>query len=400
MKQIPSKELKTNASIWVILGTILSLFLYGFVDNLKGGTLSGLLDELSLSYSAGGAIQQGAYLGFMAASLSTGFLIAVAGHRRSLIFGAVCMAIGMLAYSLFSAFLPLLVFMTVIGLGLGILNLVGVRLITDLQSNEKGKYLNLTALFHGLAAMLAPLYTGRLLAAGFSWRGIYQVSILLVGLYAIYFLVPLRKRMVVHEINLKPIPLRVLFQSLLRARIWAFYAIIFCYEAVEIGFAVWVSEFLQTTRAQSLESSLSALSLFFLFLMIGRLIGSFIVEKIGYLRVLFTASLCAGLCLAIGIFAPAPFHHLLPATGLFLSVLFPTTSAAASNCVGSSDPLQFGWLFTFAGLGGMAGSWVIGALADLSTVQTGFASLIILAFMISLLSFAQIQKLSHKNLGL
>ena len=72
-----------------------------------------------------------------------------------------------------------------------------------------------------------------------------------------------------------------------------FYLAIGVYVALEIGMAAWMVEFLQKTRGQSVAASTMALSLLFLMVTVGRLLGSFLVDRVGLLRSILLASLAA-----------------------------------------------------------------------------------------------------------
>ncbi len=370
-------------------GACLSLFVYGFVDNLKGATLPLVLSDLNFNYSQGGAIQQGAYLGFLVAAIAASLLVIGLGHRNVLLISSSFLFIGILCYSLFSSFTVLRASMIAIGLGMGTLDLVGVRLIVDYQSAKKGKYLNLSAFFHGLAAMVAPTFSGIILSNGFSWRGVYHFGIIFVVVFVIFFLFARISRIPRNHLLMAD-RYRQVIDSFQDKRLWIFYVLIICYVAVENGFAVWAIEYLQSARGQSSELSIAFLSAFFFFLMVGRLLGSFIVEKIGYLRILLIASIGATVCITLGMFGRAYFLYCLPLAGFFLSVIFPTTTAAASDDMQGEKDVQFGIFFTLAGLGGIIGSWAIGVIADALGLHIGFAFLILMTLTIMALIIIRI----------
>lgn len=377
--------------IWVTVGAFISLFLYGFVDNLKGAVIPKLLSDLGISYSAGGTIQQGAYFGFLVATLVTGMLVNRFGHQSVLMIGAACMITGMAVYSCTSVFFLLLFSMIIIGVGLGILDLVGMFLIIDYLPAKKAQFLNLSAFFHGLASMLAPLFAGVILARGFSWRQVYQFATIFVLIFFLYLIV-LKKELTDESQNSQLPSLSGMLSGFKERKVGSFYALIFCYEAIEIGYAVWLSEFLQKARGLSSESGIMLLSAFFFCLMAGRLIGSFIVERLGYLRLLLIAAAGAFICLSMGTFGSGNFYLLLPVTGFFLSIIFPTTTAVASSRIGASGYIQMSIFFTFAGLGGMVGSWAIGVFSDLSNIVIGFGSLAVFSLAIAILILFQIKK--------
>ncbi len=71
----PAPTVSPTKAVWLLTAAgFLSFFIFGFVDNLKGATLSNLLVDLDFSYAQGGSILFGAYLGFFISTLAAGFL--------------------------------------------------------------------------------------------------------------------------------------------------------------------------------------------------------------------------------------------------------------------------------------------------------------------------------------
>jgi fucose permease len=122
-------------------------------------------------------------------------------------------------------------------------------------------------------------------------------------------------------------------------------------------------------------------------MMLGRLVGGFFVHRIGYLRSIFFMSIGALLCVIAGLFGPKELAFLLPMTGFFLSITFPTITAAVSDTHTENGNTVLGVLFTFAGLGGLLGPWLIAWGSDLFGLQMGL-SILILFIMILLISVA------------
>jgi fucose permease len=167
---------------------------------------------------------------------------------------------------------------------------------------------------------------------------------------------------------------------------WFYVAIAF-YVAAEIGMASWLVTFLQEIRNISVTTSNQSLSLFFAMLMIGRFVGGFFVHRIGYLRSILFMSIGGALCIIIGLFGPKETFFLLPITGFFFSIIFPTFTAAVSDTYTENANTILGILFTFAGLGGVIGPWFIAWGSDLFGLQMGF-SINIVFMMILIISVA------------
>jgi MFS transporter, FHS family, glucose/mannose:H+ symporter len=356
---------------WVTAIAFLCLFLLGLVDNLKGATLPAVLADLNFSDAQGGAILLWAYLGFLVAALLVGVLSDLAGNRAVVLASTVCLLLGTLGYSLASRLGLLQVSMGVLGIGLGGVDMAGYLIVVAYYTQNKGRYLNLTAFFHGLASTIAPYYAGLLLAVGISWRQVYQypLAIVLVTLL-LGLLVRFPKPPVVQKssIDFRAVG-RLIFQPVMR---W-YFALMILYVAAEIGVASWIVIYLQRVHNLDVTASALILSLYFAGLMMGRLIGTVFVDKVGFLRSILIMTLCATACLALGMFGSGLSYWLLPLTGLFFSIIFPTLTAAVTDQVTGNVGTVVGLLFAFCGVGGALGPWLIGLISDLAGIQAGFA---------------------------
>jgi MFS transporter, FHS family, glucose/mannose:H+ symporter len=356
---------------WVTAIAFLCLFLLGVIDNLKGATLPAVLMELNFSDAQGGSILLWAYVGFLTAALLVGVLSDIAGYRAVVVVATACLLLGTLGYSLASRLGLLSLSMGVLGIGLGGVDMAGYLIIVGYYAQNKGRYLNLTAFFHGLASTAAPYYAGLLLAIGISWRQIYQFPLVFVlltlalGLFVRFPKTPVEQK---SRIDFRSVG-KVIFQPVMG---W-YFALMILYVSAEIGVASWIVIYLQRVHNLEVTASAGFLSLYFAGLMLGRLIGTVFVDKVGYLRSILIMTLCAAACLAVGIYGPGRSYWLLPLTGLFFSIIFPTLTAAVTDRVTGNVGTVMGLLFAFCGIGGALGPWLIGLISDLAGIQAGFA---------------------------
>ena len=63
----------------------------------------------------------------------------------------------------------------------------------------------------------------------------------------------------------------------------------------------------------------------------------------------------------------------MPLSGLFLATVFPTTTAAVSELHSANSSTILGLTFTFGGVGGSLGPWIIGLVSDRTGLQFGLA---------------------------
>ena len=378
MEQIITKKADVSrvASVRLITyGSFLAFFFFGFVDNIKGPTLPNLLQELNFTYAQGGTILFGAYLGFLIATIFTGPLSDIIGKKMIILIACSCYFLGITGFSSFSTLWILTGAMTILGLGMGSTEVGANLIIVDLYQQEKGRYLNLLAFFHGVGSMVAPLYAGWLIAGNISWRRVYQFGLLLVFFLFLYFLFlhyPKSSSSESHKLDIK-----TLGKSALTREMMLYCFLIAMYVAAEIGIGSWLVEFLQKVKLQSVTTSSLFLSLFFGTITVGRFVGSFFIERIGYLKMMLYASIASVVCVVLGIFGPEILSVCLPITGLFFSIMFPTVTAAVSELHEENIGTILGLLFAFAGGGGILGPWLIGLLSDRVGIYLGFGMVFI-----------------------
>lgn len=360
------KTSKTTLWLWTA-AAFFAFFVFGFSDNLKGAVLPALLQDLNIAYTVGGSILLGLYIGFMAATLTSGLLADALGKRTVLLIACFSLALGVGGFTSFSTPLLLGLAMFVLGYGLGALELGCNALIVELHPADKGCYLSLMSVMHGMGSMAAPFFAGLLLAAEASWQAVYRWNFLLIGI--LLAIVAFSQAPSIQSAISDRIAFRRIGRKAFTPRMVWLYIAIAAYVAAEIGIASWLVEYLQTIRGQSVEASTRALSLYFGLMMIGRLAGSFVIERLGYLNSILSAMLAAGACLALGLSGPA---FALTASGFFLSIVFPAMTATASDGLTENTSAILGLLFTFAGIGGMLGPWLVGFAGDYLGIARAF----------------------------
>lgn len=350
-----------------------AFFLFGLTDNLKAPTLPFMLAELNIDYGIGGNIFFGEYLGFLIATLITGFLADRYGLKLVIVLAGVFLALGVGGYSAFGTPTLLAVSLFIVGMGLGAFELGPNAVIVSLYHEQKGLYLNLMAVMHGLGSMIAPLIATLFFSFGINWRAVYRWDLLLISIFILTaFLLRFPKPHERSALDFRAIP-----EVAFKRQLPLYYLAMFFYVAAEIGLASWMVVYLQQVRSMDAAASNNHLALFFGLLMLGRLLGSFIVKRLGYLRSTLIASLLAMLSISIGIFTS--FSIFISLTGFFFSIIFPTLTASVSDTEGKNINTILGVLFTFSGMGGMIGPWLVAWSSDHFGLQTGYSSAILLS---------------------
>lgn len=367
-------------------GAFLSFFVFGFVDNLKGPLLPEILRSEGMNYAQGGTFFLAAYVGFIIATLGSGVLADMFSNRHVMLLSAACLIVGAGGLNIATSLLFLNTSMAIIGLGLGGIEVGANGLMVELHSAARARYLNLLGTFHGVGSLTVPLVVAWLIAVPLRWPQIYFCTALLaIPLLTIF---ALAGDAVAAEPADPADPLEP-SEPLERATRWSwsemlrvgftrrmswFYLLISSYVAAELGLAAWLVEYLQEVGHVSVTVSSLYLSGFFVLIMLGRFFGSWWIERVGYLRMIALALCGTFVCLVGGIFGPDDWTWLLPASGLFMSIVFPTIAAAVAAAHPNNVGSIFGLLFTFGGVGGAMGPWVIGLVSQAYGLSWGLAT--------------------------
>lgn len=374
-------------------GGLLAFFAFGFIDNLKGSLLPEVLRAENLDYAQGGNLLLAAYLGFVIATLATGFAADSIGNRRVLWLSGMLLCVGLPGLSFVSSLSAMGLLMFIVGLGLGAIEVGANGLMLELHPDSPGRHLNLLATFHGIGSLLVPLYVAGLITNSVTWQTTYMSTVLL----AIPVLIIFQSKPILNggvEIN-RP-NLRYVLRIAFTQKMAAYYFAIAAYVAVELGIAAWIVEYMQQVEGLSVQASSIMLSAFFAMIMLGRLAGAWLVERVRYLTAV-TCGLAGGtIFIAGGLYGPPGSYVLLPLAGLFFSIVFPTITAHVTGSTSYGRGTIMGILFTFGGIGGALGPWTIGQLAESTDLKSALAITIAFA-MCSLITLRLTSKTAAKK---
>ncbi len=387
------KEKQT--ALIITVGTFFAFLIFGFADNLKGPILPVLLEEFSLSYAQGSNILLMLYLGFMLSILGSGIIAGKYGNRNVLLLAGLLISVSFFGMSVVQDKLLLYPLYFAMGISLGGIEIGANGTITDLYHENSGKFLNLLAVFHGAGSMFAPWIMGIILGKGMPWQTVYKYSFLPVLIFPLLFL--LSKLILKNEQIEKKDNDKITKKLFLNSELLLLASLIFLYVSSEISFASWIVDYLYKVRSFSIKSASIMLTLFWALVTSGRLAASFAVDRIGYMKSLVITIILAIITLGTGMLPGKLFAYILPLTGLFFALIFPTLTALAAGLFPENRPRVFSFLFFFAGLGGLAGPWIVGYTANWFGIAWGFPIQII--FMIGTLILLFVLKARLSDTG-
>lgn len=364
--------IKNKQKLMILAFTI--MMMNGVVNNLRAQVGPYIIEDYALSYSRLGILLSFISIGSMLLYFLSGKLIEKFGLIKLLFYGLIYNTVSLIAiyFSPSYYFLTLSFFM--LGSGLTLLNIVSVNLISISYSENRGKMINLLHLFYGLGGIIAPYFVTLVLKMGFSWSHSFLFSIILLVIIFIEF-----RTAAVPEIEAsKNNTMRSTKELLKDVKVILFSLIVFLQIGVEFSIITWLAPFLKDVEGRTdLEISFY-IALFFITFTIGRLLASFMVEKVGYFNfIIFTAG-AASLSIAAALIGGRNFTILIPLSGIFLAAQVPTAQAAILDSFDSSGIKVVGFAQTAGMIGStVLASWIIGFINDFISIKAGFYILVI-----------------------
>ena len=326
-------------------------FMWGFITVINNTLLPHLKSVFDLNYTQTTLIESVWFIAYFVASLPSAFLIERIGYQKSLVIGLLIMAAGALGMVL-AASLPsygvTLVMLFVIASGITLLQVAANPYVAVVgPPATASSRLNLVQALNSAGTMLAPLF-GAYLILGRSVGGTVKEGTVLTPAQRLadahsvvlpYVLVAVVLIVLAVVIARFPLPAmgnatsRVAKEERKHHSLWKHRNLvfgipaIFIYLIAEIGVANLFVNFVSQPNIANLTHELAGRYLTFLWggMMVGRFVGSAIMQKVRAETVLAAFSIGAFVVMMITVFAHGPVAMWsLILVGLFHSIMFPT----------------------------------------------------------------------------
>ncbi len=330
--------------------------------NVVGVLIPEVARTYGLNLTQAGGLQYATMAGIALAGLFLGGLADRRGHRATVLAGQALFALASVLIAFNRVLAPLLVLLFASGLAIGVFKTGAIALIGDLAHTpaQHTREMNVVEGFFAVGAIAGPPIVARLLAAGLPWTTLYGLAgILTVGLLLLAAVVrfPAPKAAVERTDMLAALAVARDPHAL------GFGACIFLYVGVETAVYVWMPSLL---AAEGAGAGAWALSTFFVLRALGRFVGAWTLERLGWTRALAVCATAILICftgaMAGGRQAAA---MLLPLSGLFMSVLYPTlNSKAISGFVPTRHGAAAGFILFVTCLSAVLSPLAIGATSD------------------------------------
>jgi fucose permease len=333
-------------SLAAIKGLTYVMFaMFAMTTDSVGLIIPEVIRTFGLSLTAAGAFQYATMGGIALAGLFLGQLADRYGRRPILVAGLTLFAAASFAFVAGDSFLFFIVLMGLSGVAIAVFKTAALALVGDISTStaQHTAIMNTAEGFFGIGSIVGPAILARLLGAGVAWQWLY----VLAG--SICLLLILTALRVGYPESSRPAARSAMAGTATAMNnpfVLAFSTGVFLYVAVEAAIYVWMPTLF---TAWNLSTALGAgapatwiaaysLSIFFLLRAAGRFVGAWMLTRVRWQAVvaLFSAAIFLSFILSVTMGA-AWAVYLLPLSGLFMSIIYPTLNSKGISCLPKKD---------------------------------------------------------------
>jgi fucose permease len=365
-------------------------FVFAMTSDAVGVIIPQLIETYNLNLTQASAFHYVPMIFIALSGLFLGYLADKWGRKATIVIGLVVFSLACFLFSVGSSFLYFLSLLALVGIAVGLFKTGALALIGDISSSNKEhtSTMNKVEGFFGIGAMVGPAIVSYLLVTGVSWKYLYisaGVLCVLLCLAAMKTQYPVTKKNTEGQINLKS-SLKVMKDP---------YAIGFSlaialYVATEVAIYVWMPTLLADYNGSLVWLATYALTIFFALRAGGRFLGVWMLKHFSWQSVMLWFSVAVFLCyLGTAVIGVEAAVVLLPLSGLFMSMIYPTLNSKGISCFHpSKHGAVAGVILFFTAVSAAVSPLLMGVISDLfGHVSYGFY---LATFFSAILAFAAV----------
>jgi fucose permease len=346
--------------------TFLMFMMFAMTTDSVGVIIPQIVAEFGLSLTAAGAFHYATMAAIAAAAILLGFLADRLGRKPTIVLGLMIFALNSYLFIFGRSFAFFLVLLTISGASIGIFKTGALALIGDISSStaQHTATMNMVEGFFGVGAIIGPAIVTVLINHQVSWKWLYSIA---GTICVVLILIALRVR---YPHTMRPsgeaVDLRRTLRMMGNPYALAFGTGALLYVAVEASVYVWGPLYLSDYHGPWTLLAGYAISVFFFLRAAGRFLGVWLLERFDWTWVLAVLSFAILGCLAGSVFAGVRAAViLLPLSGLFMSVIYPTLNSKGISCFEKSEHGAVSGVILFFTCGGA----VLGPLAMAAAID-------------------------------
>jgi fucose permease len=322
--------------------------------------------------------------GIAAGALLLGFIADRLGRKRTIILGLALYGASSLIFALGDSFGTFVALLALAGLGISVFKIGALALIGDISvsTTSHTRFMNTVEGFFAVGAIVGPAIVATLIAADISWKWLYIIAAAIcMALVAIASVVRYPRA----KASAERASLRQMVHVMKDPLALGFSTVVALYVAVEVAIYVWMPTYLRDSHGAPVWLTTYALTIFFVLRAIGRFLGGWLLGRFAWTVALALLSFAIFVCfLGSLVWGVAASAWLLPLSGLFMSIMYPTLNSKGISCFPKSQHgAAAGVILFFTALAAAAGPLAMAAVSDArGSSEAGFVLATALAFLL------------------
>lgn len=316
--------------------TCLMFFMFAMTTDAVGEIIKLAKGEMGLSNTQASAFHWATMIAIAASGLFLGALADRLGRKTAIIIGLGAYGLASALFMTGKSFEFYVSLLFVSGLAIGLFKTAALALIGDIakSTTDHTSKMNAVEGFFALGAIVGPMLVVFFAERGVHWSWLYALAAALCAVMVAAAAItryPARAAVA----DAKPASLLQSMRLLGNRYAVGFSLAIALYVACEVAIFVWLPTFLTDFKGGPLASIFAAYAvmIFFVLRAIGRFIGVWMLERVRWDVVLALFSACIFACFLVSVVAGKQAAVvLLPLSGLFMSVMYPTINSKGISC--------------------------------------------------------------------
>jgi FHS family L-fucose permease-like MFS transporter len=381
---------------YIVALIMLTFFVISFLTNVIGALNDDFINGFHISGFFASFYPFAFFIAYGLVSIPTSMILEKYKEKKIMIFGFIVAFFGSLLLALDPTPSTTAISLFLVGSGMAMLQVVINPLLRTAGGEEHYAFNSVLAqLIFGGASFLSPLVYSYFVVHFHDadnkfltlFRSIVPADLPWVSLYWQFAVISLLMIVIIRVTKFPPVELKedekagtwathfALFKSPV---VVAFFIAMICYVGTEQGLNNNISEFLKTYHAFDPKTTgAQALSYFWGLMLVGGIVGLFLLKIVDSRKVLIGFTIAALICLSAGIFGSSKISLIaFPAVGFFASVMYPIIFSLALNSVREHHGSFAGILVTGI-IGGAIIPLVIGGISSLTELRVGMSFLYI-----------------------
>ncbi len=343
-------------------------FVFAMTTDAVGSIIPLVIDEFHLTLSQASAFQYATMGAIAVGAVVFGSLAERLGRKTTIVIGLCAYAAACLAFLGGDSFAIFIALLALGGVGIAVFKVGALALLGDISPTQARhtSTMNLIEGFFAVGAIVGPALVAVLIAAGMHWKYLYAIAAafcILLVLVAVATPFP-QHRAQDREASQERTSIRHTLSLARDPHALGFSLLIMLYVGIETAVYVWMPTFLKLGPPSVIATW--ALSIFFIFRAIGRFLGAWLLTRFSWQATLGVFSVAILACFAGSLFGgPALAAYLLPLSGLFMSVMYPSLNSKGISGFARHDHAAVaGLILFFTAIAAAAAPLAMGAAGD------------------------------------